>query len=159
MLPFGNIVVTLTVNGAELKTMLENGVSLDAGGERAVPAGLGALLHLQHRGGGREPRHRRRCGQAADGTAPATPVDLTAGSTYKIAENDFMATGGDGYPNFVSRATTQDIMDQVLADYVTANSPLNPVVKAGPGRADQLHGHATAPRVAAPNCPTLTPSP
>ena len=27
MLPFGNIVVTLSVNGAELKTMLENGVS------------------------------------------------------------------------------------------------------------------------------------
>ena len=27
VLPFGNIVVTLTVNGAELKTMLENGVS------------------------------------------------------------------------------------------------------------------------------------
>ena len=27
MLPFGNIVVTLQVNGAELKTMLENGVS------------------------------------------------------------------------------------------------------------------------------------
>ena len=31
MLPFGNIVVTLDVNGAELKTMLENGVSTDAG--------------------------------------------------------------------------------------------------------------------------------
>ena len=28
MLPFGNIVVTLDVNGGELKTMLENGVSL-----------------------------------------------------------------------------------------------------------------------------------
>ena len=27
LLPFGNIAVTLTVNGAELKTMLENGVS------------------------------------------------------------------------------------------------------------------------------------
>jgi len=28
VLPFGNIVVTLTVNGAELKTMLENGIGL-----------------------------------------------------------------------------------------------------------------------------------
>ena len=27
VLPFGNVAVTLTVNGAELKTMLENGVS------------------------------------------------------------------------------------------------------------------------------------
>ena len=36
VLPFGNIVVTLQVNGAELKTMLENGVSVDAGGRTAA---------------------------------------------------------------------------------------------------------------------------
>ncbi len=42
-----------------------------------------------------------------------------------------MATGGDGYPNFASRMTSQDIMDQVLADYVTAKSPLTPVVLGG----------------------------
>ena len=43
-----------------------------------------------------------------------------------------MATGGDGYPNFASRMTTQDIMEQVVADYITAHSPLTPVVKAAP---------------------------
>ena len=37
--------------------------------------------------------------QAADGGCTGTPVDLTAAS-YWIAENDFMATGGDGNPNF-----------------------------------------------------------
>ena len=56
-------------------------------------------------------------------------VDLTAASTYTIAENDFMVSGGDGYPNFTARATTQDIMDQVLADYVTANSPISPAIQ------------------------------
>jgi len=76
----------------------------------------------------------------ADGSCTATPVDLTAGTTYKIAENDFMATGGDGYPNFANRMTTQDIMEQVAADYITANSPLTPVVRAFPGRPDQLRG-------------------
>ena len=63
---------------------------------------------------------------AADGSAPATPVDLTASAHYMIAQNDFTATGGDGYPNVASRMTTQDIMEEVVADYVTANTPINP---------------------------------
>ena len=57
------------------------------------------------------------------------PIDLTAASTYTIAENDFMAAGGDGYPNFFARAATQEIMDQTLADYVTANSPISPTIQ------------------------------
>jgi hypothetical protein len=68
-----------------------------------------------------------------------------------------MVTGGDGYPNFAGRQTTQDIMEQVVADYVTANSPLTPVVKAFPdGRINctDTNGVATPP-----NCPTLVPSP
>ena len=67
--------------------------------------------------------------QGADGSCTGAPVNLTAAATYQIAENDFMASGGDGYPNFVSRMTTQDIMDQVLADYVAANSPLGPSIQ------------------------------
>ena len=39
-----------------------------------------------------------------------------------------MSTGGDGYPNFASRVTSLDIMDQVTADYVAANSPLSPAI-------------------------------
>ena len=31
-----------------------------------------------------------------------------------------MVSGGDGYPNFFSRSTTRDIMEQDLADYVDA---------------------------------------
>ena len=40
-----------------------------------------------------------------------------------------MATGGDGYPNVYARGTTQDIMDQVLADYITANTPVSPAIQ------------------------------
>ena len=86
----------------------------------------------------------------------ATPVDLTAASSYEIAENDFMASGGDGYPNFTSRATSQEIMDQVAADYVTTASPLSPIVRAFPnGRINCADSNGAA----APNCPTLVPSP
>ena len=41
-----------------------------------------------------------------------------------------MTSGGDRYPNFFSRATTQNIMDQVLADYITANTPINPAIQS-----------------------------
>jgi 2',3'-cyclic-nucleotide 2'-phosphodiesterase (5'-nucleotidase family) len=67
--------------------------------------------------------------QAADGSCTGAPVDLTAASTYTIAENDFMATGGDGYPNVYSRGTTQNIMDQVVADYIAANTPVSPALQ------------------------------
>ncbi|MGE5138146.1 MAG: 5'-nucleotidase C-terminal domain-containing protein, partial [Rudaea sp.] len=123
VLPFGNIVVTLTVDGAELKTMLENGVSRmpAVDGRFAQVSGLCFTYDISAPAGSRVTGAVR---QASDGTCSGAPIDLTAASSYKIAENDFMASGGDGYPVFSSRVTTQDIMDQVAADYITANSPL-----------------------------------
>ena len=40
-----------------------------------------------------------------------------------------MAAGGDGYPVFTPRVTTQDIMVQVLAGYVAAQVTLNPAIQ------------------------------
>jgi 2',3'-cyclic-nucleotide 2'-phosphodiesterase (5'-nucleotidase family)/predicted AlkP superfamily phosphohydrolase/phosphomutase len=138
VLPFGNIVVTLQVNGAELKAMLENGVSTAT--NPAAPFGLGAngrfpqvpclcfTYNIEAAAGSRVTGAVR---QAPDGTCTGAAIDLTAsGGPYKIAENDFMVSGGDGYPNFFARAATQNIMDQVLADYVAANSPLTPTIQA-----------------------------
>ncbi|MCI0555948.1 MAG: alkaline phosphatase family protein [Anaerolineae bacterium] len=128
VLPFGNIVVTLQVNGAELKTMLENGVSQmpAANGRFPQVSGLCFTYNIEAAAGNRVTGAVR---QAPDGTCTGAAIDLTAGSMYMIAENDFMANGGDFYPNFFSRAATQNIMDQVLADYITANSPINPTIQ------------------------------
>jgi 2',3'-cyclic-nucleotide 2'-phosphodiesterase (5'-nucleotidase family) len=155
VLPFGNIVVTLTVNGAELKTMLENGVSQmpAANGRFPQVSGLCFTYDIAAPVGSRVTGAVRA---DAAGNCTATPVDLTAGSSYEIAENDFMASGGDSYPNFASRMTTQDIMDQVLADHVAANSPLSPSVKAFP---DGRINCADSNGATAPNCPTLVASP
>jgi 2',3'-cyclic-nucleotide 2'-phosphodiesterase (5'-nucleotidase family) len=159
VLPFGNIVVTLTVNGAELKTMLENGVSLShlgAQGRFPQVSGLCFTYDIAAAAGSRINSTTGVVMADAAGNCTATPVDLTAASTYKIAENDFMASGGDGYPNFSSRGTTQNIMDQVLADYITARSPVSPVVKAFPdGRVNCVDGNGGT----LPDCPVLTPSP
>ncbi len=84
--------------------------------------------------------------QAANGSCTSTPVDLTAASTYLIAENDFMATGGDGYPNVYSRGTTQNIMDQVVADYITNNTPISPAIQ----------GRIVCTTTGATPCPVIT---
>ena len=129
VLPFGNVVVTLDVNGAELKSMLENGVSLMPSAQGRFPqvSGLCFTYDIEAAAGSRVTSSVR---QAPDGSCTGAPVDLTSASMYRIAENDFMSTGGDGYPNFFSRATTQNIMDQVVADYITANTPISPVIQA-----------------------------
>ena len=53
-------------------------------------------------------------------------MPLTAASTYTLAINDFMANGGDGYPNVAASATTRDVMDQVVADYLQAKATISP---------------------------------
>ena len=155
VLPFGNIVVTLTVNGAELKTMLENGIGLMPAVQGRYPQVSGLCFTYDIA----LPAGSRVTGAVtadAAGNCTATTVDLTTATSYKIAENDFMANGGDGYPFFTPRVTTQDIMEQVVADYVTASTPLAPVVKAAPdGRINCIDGNGAV----APNCPVLVPSP
>jgi len=149
VLPFGNVVVTLSVNGTELKTMLENGVSLmpAANGRFPQVSGLCFTYEITAAAGSRVTGAVR---QAVNGTCTGLAVDLTAASTYKIAENDFMASGGDGYPNFFSRATTQNIMDQVLADYITASTPISPAIQ---GRITCTDANGAT----APNCPVILP--
>ncbi|MGE5459221.1 MAG: 5'-nucleotidase C-terminal domain-containing protein, partial [Solirubrobacterales bacterium] len=146
VLPFGNLVFTVTINGAELKTYLENGVSAmpAANGKFPQVSGLCFTYDVSAPVGSRVLSAVR---QGANGSCTGTPVDLTAASSYTIAQNDFMATGGDGYPNVYARGTTQDIMDQVLADYITANTPVSPAIQ---GRIVCTTSGATA-------CPVVTP--
>jgi 2',3'-cyclic-nucleotide 2'-phosphodiesterase (5'-nucleotidase family) len=128
-LPFGNVVVTLDVSGVELKAMLENGVSSMPGANGRFPqvSGLCFTYNIEAAVGTRVTSAVR---QAADGSCTGAAIDLTTTTEqYHIAENDFMASGGDGYPNFFSRATTQNIMDQVVADYIASNSPISPAIQ------------------------------
>ena len=149
VLPFGNIVVTLNVNGAELKTMLENGVSRMPAVDGRFPqvSGLCLTYNIEAAAGSRV---TGAVLQAADGSCTGAAVDLTAASNYKIAENDFMAAGGDGYPAFTSRMTTQDIMDQVLADYITAQGTLSPSIQGRVTCFDPNPGTGN-------NCPVVVP--
>jgi 2',3'-cyclic-nucleotide 2'-phosphodiesterase (5'-nucleotidase family) len=130
VLPFGNLVATVDISGAELKTYLENGVSSmpAANGRFAQVSGLCFDYDIAAPVGSRViPASVVR--QATDGTCTGPGVDLTAASMYHIAINDFMAAGGDGYPNVAARAHSREIMDQTVADYITANTPLTPAIQ------------------------------
>jgi 2',3'-cyclic-nucleotide 2'-phosphodiesterase (5'-nucleotidase family) len=128
VLPFGNVAVTFALDGAELKTMLENGVSRMPAADGRFPqiSGLCFTYNLSAPIGSRVTSVVR---QAADGTCSGGPVDLTAASSYTLASNDFTAAGGDEYPVFTPRVTTREILDQVLANFVAANSPVSPAIQ------------------------------
>ncbi len=128
VLPFGNVAFTVSINGAELKQSLENGVSKMPSVDGRFPqvSGLCFTYDISKPAGGRVTGAVR---QAADGSCTGTAVDLTTTSTYTLSENDFMATGGDGYPVLYGRGTTQNTADQVLADYISSNTPLSPAIQ------------------------------
>jgi len=127
VLPFGNTVVTLDVGGDELKTMLENGVSTmpSISGRFAQVSGLCFTYDIDAAVGSRV------TGAVFNpaGTCSGAAVDLTSAATYSIAMNDFMASGGDGYPVVTDRATTRNVMDQDVAAYVAANTPISPSIE------------------------------
>lgn len=128
VLPFGNIVATLTVDGALLRQYLENGVSAmpGANGRFAQVSGLCFTYDIGAPAGGRVTGAVR---QGADGSCTGPVVDLTAASTYTLAINDFMASGGDGYPVVTDRIVTRNFMDQDVVAFIEANTPISPAIQ------------------------------
>lgn len=128
VLPFGNIIVTVKVTGAELKTMLENGVSTmpAVAGRFPQVAGLCFTYDITKPVGSRV---TSVVTANANGSCTSTPVDLSASSQYTIAENDFMASGGDGYPNFSGRTTSRDPMDTFVGGYIASKGALSPTIQ------------------------------
>jgi hypothetical protein len=86
--------------------------------------------------------------QAANGTCTGPAVDLTAGE-YTVTSNDFTLSGGDGYPNVISKSTTRNIMSQDLEAYVAANSPIAPTIQGRIVCSDPNPGSGS-------NCPAIT---
>jgi 2',3'-cyclic-nucleotide 2'-phosphodiesterase (5'-nucleotidase family) len=86
-LPFGNRTVMVEITGADLKDALENGVSdIDNRGGR-FPHVAGLVVTLDEKA----PAGRRILALVHDGK-PVEPE-----RKYKVASNDFLLAGGDGY--------------------------------------------------------------
>jgi 2',3'-cyclic-nucleotide 2'-phosphodiesterase (5'-nucleotidase family) len=149
VLPFGNQSTTTTVTGAELKRFIEHGISSMPGVNGRFPqvSGLCFTYNIEAPVGTRVTTVIR---QAADGSCTGAAVDLTADSSYTLATNDFLASGGDGFPNVIDEASTRDLMDADAAAYVAANSPLSPAIQGRIVCSDPNPGSGN-------NCPTILP--
>jgi len=127
LLPFGNQSVTLDLTGAELKLMLENGVS--RAGEQGRFPQVSGFCFTYDVGLAAGSRVTGAVFQAADGSCTGSALDLTAGATYSLTTNDFVASGGDSYPNYASRMVTRNIMANDVVDWVAGNTPISPAIQ------------------------------
>jgi len=93
-LPFGNQLVVVAVKGSDLRLAIENGLSRlpDIGGRFPQVSGMRVEYDPQRPAGS-------RVLSIEVGGAPLDPD-----RTYKVATNDFMARGGDGYTSLAHNA-------------------------------------------------------
>jgi 2',3'-cyclic-nucleotide 2'-phosphodiesterase (5'-nucleotidase family) len=165
VLPFGNVSAVMTINGAELKDYLETAVSSlpnVANGRFGQVSGLCFTFDIQAApiqfdatpraipGTGNRVTSAVR--QAADGSCTGAPISFSSSETYSFGTNDFTAGGGDGYQNFRSRITTQDILDQDLADHLGAQ----PGGLVSPSIQHRIHC-TDSDLLTAPACPVGSP--
>ncbi len=126
VLPFGNLISTFKISGADLLAALENGVSrVDAEegtGRFTQVSGLKYSFDASKEVGSRIVSVE----VYNDQTQKFEPLDPKA--TYSAASIDFIRTGGDDYKVLAEKAIDPydfgDPIDQVVADYITANSPV-----------------------------------
>jgi 5'-nucleotidase/UDP-sugar diphosphatase len=110
-MPFGNTTVLLEIKGEGIKAALENGVSQvrELGGRFPQVSGITAEVDLK------EPVGSRVKSVKINGK----PLDPAR--TYKLATNDFMARGGDGYRMFTEGKSLIDVAaSQLMASQVIA---------------------------------------
>jgi 2',3'-cyclic-nucleotide 2'-phosphodiesterase (5'-nucleotidase family) len=123
-LPFGNVTVMMDLSGADLRTALEEGVSAveDAAGRFPHVSGLTFTFDA------RKPK-MQRVGQVQVGGKPLDPA-----ATYRVATNEYMMAGGDGYASLkkgkpVIDASAGPLMANVVMDYITAKGTIAPAVE------------------------------
>ncbi|ARQ11659.1 5'-nucleotidase protein [Rhizobium etli] len=160
VLPFQNTLATFEATGADVVKALENGVSqIDQGAGRFPQvAGLKFSFDQSKPAGSRVSDVQVKEG---DKFAPIDPA-----KTYKIATNNFMRSGGDGYSIFKEGKNAYDYgpdLADVTADYVAAHSPYKPytdgrVTEIGATVAQAPAAEPAAPAPAAP-APATEPAP
>lgn len=116
-MPFGNTTVLMEISGEKIKAALENGVSQvrELGGRFPQVSGMVVEVDLKEPVGSR----------VKSVTVNGQPLDPA--KTYKLATNDFMARGGDGYRALMDGKLLVD----VSASQLMASQVIDYVAKAG----------------------------
>jgi 2',3'-cyclic-nucleotide 2'-phosphodiesterase (5'-nucleotidase family) len=114
-LPFGNKTVVTELTGADVLAALENGFSQMESGAGRFPQVSGLVIDVDP-------------SKAAGARVTSVMVNgepLDPAKTYKVATNDYMLTGGDGYTAFTNGkvlidASTAKLMASDVIDYISA---------------------------------------
>jgi 5'-nucleotidase / UDP-sugar diphosphatase len=135
VLPFGNLVSTFELTGADVIAALENGVSRVEDGSGRFPQVSGIRFSWD---GSLEAGSRIVSVEVLGEDGSYTALDPAA--TYTVVSNDFMRRGGDGYSVFAENALNAydggNPLDVVVADYIRLNSPVNPQIEGRITRMD-----------------------
>lgn len=113
--PFGNIMQTITLSGAELDAVLE---------QQWQPGGVVRFLQISDSLHYSWSQSAPVGDKVSDLTVDGQPVDPAA--SYRVSVNNFLAAGGDGFTVFAEGddLTGGPIDLDALAAYLTANQPL-----------------------------------
>ncbi len=128
VLPYGNQIATFGLTGADVWAALENGVSQFESEAGRFPQVGGLRYSFDPT---QEVGARIVSVDVKNAVGGYDPIDL--GTVYKLASNDFMRGGGDGYDVFANNAIDPydagAVLADAVADYIAANSPVSPAVE------------------------------
>lgn len=122
VLPFDNFLEVLEIKGSTLKAALENSVS-------AYPAQLGGFLQVSGFSFSFDPS-KKAGSRVVSITKDGKPVDMDA--TYKLAVQDYNATGGDGYTMLIGAKIVYKSSEwnrDGMVTYIVAHPEINPTVE------------------------------
>lgn len=119
VLPFGNVVISIELSGADLLAALENSVSSveNVSGRFAQVSGVSFSYNPNAAAGSR----------VLAVMVGDAPLDLNG--SYTVAINDFIGSGGDGYTMFenaprILNEAGGPLLAEVVINYISANQPL-----------------------------------
>jgi len=123
-LPFGNVTVVTQITGQQILDALENGFSQveDGAGRFPQVSGMKVIANLKNAPGS-------RVVSVMIGDKPLDPA-----ASYKVATNDFMLNGGDGYTALAGGKVLigpkqGDLMANDVIDYIAATGKVDAKVE------------------------------
>jgi 5'-nucleotidase/UDP-sugar diphosphatase len=130
-LPFGNVTVLIELSGADLLAALENGVSdvENKAGRFPHVSGMSVVFDPSKPAGSR----------IVEVEVGSQPLDL--GRIYRIATNDYLLSGGDGYDALargqaVIDASGATLMASMVMDYIEGHGEVAPELEGRIKRAN-----------------------
>lgn len=126
VLPFGNVVVVKELTGAQLKAALEHGVADYPNVAGKFPHIAGMTFTLDATAAAGERVKDLKIGGKA----------LNMSKKYKVATNDFLAAGGDGYAVLKNAPEVElySNMDEILIEYIKDNGKVTASLAKVDGR-------------------------